>query len=96
MSTINKSPLTGGKTKFLDFFFIAFGTKSWEKSVNFKYGLPLDFWSKGQPPPPRPLIENSFKDRIICDSMKGTDNVTNIVSIKLQYLSVIKRIFTSF
>ena len=28
-------------------------TKSWEKSINFRYGLPEDFLSKGNPPHPR-------------------------------------------
>ena len=44
-----KSALREGKTKFLEFFFIgASAIKSWEKSRIFRYGLPGDFFSKGQ------------------------------------------------
>ena len=40
----NKSALRGGKTKFVDFFFIEeSATKSWVKSRIFRHGLPSDF-----------------------------------------------------
>ena len=38
LPTKNKSSVGGGKTKFLDFFFIgAFATESWLKSRMFRY-----------------------------------------------------------
>ena len=43
-----KTTVRGGKTKFLDFSFMgASAKKSWEKSRIFRYGLPLDFFSRG-------------------------------------------------
>ena len=38
----NKSPLKGGKVKFVDFV-----EKSWGKKITFRYGLLLEFLSKG-------------------------------------------------
>ena len=44
-----KSALRGGKTKFFDFFFKgASAIKIWEKSRIFRYGLPEDFFNRGQ------------------------------------------------
>ena len=46
----SKRPLKGGNTKLLFFLHSVIRDKSWEKSITFRYGLPLDFFSKGRKP----------------------------------------------